>query len=155
MPGTGVHRKKDYFSSMKFPCLFLAVALSLPAASVAQNLLGSDDAPMLTPREAHLLDSLLPGHPGPAALTGKRYAYVTGSLGHVLEPKSVFFRRHVLPWTTAGMMPVVGWEPFNEAERRASGGYDGLMLVWVKMLGRKQRSVLVRQLNEGTTMRSR
>jgi hypothetical protein len=134
-----------------FPSLFLAIALSLPVASVAQNHPGSDDAPILTPREAHLLDSLLPEHPGPAALAGKRYAFVTGSTGHVLEPKSVFFQRHVLPWTTIGKQPVVAWQPFTEPERRASGGYDGLILVWVKYLGPKQRNTLMRELNVETS----
>jgi hypothetical protein len=137
-----------------FPSLFLAVALSLPVASVAQHHLGGEDESVLTPREAQLLDSLLPEHPGPAALAGKRYAFVTGSTGHVLEPKSVFFQRHVLPWTTTGKQPVVGWRPFTEAERRAAGGYDGLLLVWVKNLGPKQRSALVRQLNTETPTRS-
>ena len=135
--------------------LFMPVALSLPVASAAQNQPGGNDASVLTPREAQLLDSLLPEHPGPAALAGKRYAFVTGSLGHVLEPKSVFFQRHVLPWTTTGKQPVVAWRPFTEAVRRASGGYDGLLLVWVKNLGSKQRNTLVRQLNAGATTRLR
>ena len=135
--------------------LFWAVGLTLPLAVAAQDIPGGSDAPVLTRREAQLLDSLLPEHPGPAALTGKRYAFVTGSLGHVLEPKSVFFQRHVLPWTTTGKQPVVAWRLFTEAERRASGGYDGLLLVWVKNLGPKQRNALVRQLNAGATTRLR
>lgn len=135
--------------------LFWAVGLTLPLAATAQDRPGSSDAPVLTRREAQLLDSLLPEHPGPAALTGKRYAFVTGSLGHVLEPKSVFFQRHVLPWTTKGQQPVVAWRPFTEAEHRASGGYDGLLLVWVKNLGPKQRNTLVQQLNAGATTRLR
>lgn len=137
------------------PLLSLAGALTLPIASVAQNHPGSDDAPVLTPREAQLLDSLLPEHLGPAALACKRYAFVTGSTGRVLEPKNVFFQRHVLPWTTIGKQPVVAWRPFTEMERRASGGYDGLMLVWVKNLGPKQRNALVRQLSGGATTLSR
>lgn len=135
--------------------LFWAVGLSLSHAAAAQDRPGSNDSYILTRREAQLLDSLLPEHPGPAALAGKRYAFVTGSLGHVLEPKSVFFQRHVLPWTTTGKRPAVAWRPFTEAERGASGGYDGLLLVWVKNLGLKQRNVLVRQLNAGATTRLR
>jgi hypothetical protein len=99
------------------PFVSLVGALTFSFAAAAQNRPGSDDAPVLTPREAHLLDSLLPEHPGPAALAAKRYAFVTGSTGHVLEPKSVFFQRHVLPWTARGEQPVVAWRPFTEAER--------------------------------------
>ena len=137
--------------------------LTLPLLAAAQARPGSDDSPILTLREAQLLDSIFaarelqyehPGlAPGTAALAGKRYAFVTGSSGHVLEPKSVFFHRHIFPWLTDKRLPAVKWVPFTEAESRASGGYDGVMLVWVKLFLPKRRNALIRQLNEGATTR--
>jgi hypothetical protein len=126
--------------------LSIIVALSLALSAQSQNLLGLDDNPILNQQEAQLLDSLLHGQPEKVDFANKRLAFITGSSGSVLLSKSEFFRKNVLPWTVHGQKPALMVIPLTEAEQAASGGYEALTLVWVKVFTQGRKEKVLKQL---------
>jgi hypothetical protein len=125
--------------------------LGWPVAASAQSPRGREKVPVLTPAEGRRLDSLLRPLGGAGPMAGRRVAFITGNLGQTVVPTRVFFQRPGPATRGAGLT----YLPFTRAEQHASGGYDGLLLEWVKRLGPKQRQVLVRQLNEAGALSSK
>jgi len=120
--------------------LLVGLVLALPAWS--QEPLGRDNSPVLNKTEARLFASLVPGNQPAAAYTQKRLAFIAGVSGNVLLSKSEFFHRYLLQ----EQKPVLTLIPLTSAEQAASGGYQALVLMPVKLFTRKQKENIVRQL---------
>jgi hypothetical protein len=127
--------------------LSLLFAFSLIQLAKAQNRLGVTDNPILTEQEGQFLDSLLQEQRGRFEFPTKRVAFLYGgSTGNAFQPKSTFFHQHVLPWTTTGRTPVLRLVKLTEAEKKASGGYDALVVAWAKVFTARQKEKMLKLL---------
>jgi hypothetical protein len=101
---------------------------------------------ILSAHEAELLDSLLEKSRGDFEFQGKKIAFITGSSGSQILSKADYFKNYVNPSIASGQYLNVFMIELNEAEKRASGGYDALVLSWVKVLSNRQKRKVIEQL---------
>ncbi len=121
-------------SSMKASATLLFILLATCQAK-SQRVLGANNNPLLNASEGHLLDSLLQARRQSFEFTNKRIAFIYGgSTGNAFQPKSEFFSKNVLPWTTEGKVPGLQLLILTDAEKSRSGGYDALVVAWAKIL---------------------
>jgi hypothetical protein len=138
--------------------LFLAFLLFLGGAFSntlnGQNLdsLGLDDSPYLNSAESAMLNSLLEESRGDFDFSGKKVVFTTGSSGKTIISKSNFFKSNVVPWVENGDSPSIMMEIFTPEEKEMTGGYDVIVMVWVKVLvGQKKK--IIEHLKEATTVK--
>ncbi|GAB5556843.1 MAG: hypothetical protein SchgKO_10560 [Schleiferiaceae bacterium] len=133
--------------------LFLGGAFS--ATLNGQNLdsLGLDDSPYLNSAEAAMLNSLLEEPRGDFDFSGKKVVFTTGSSGKTIISKSNFFKSDVIPWVENGDSPAIMMEIFTPEEKEMTGGYDVIVMVWVKVLVRNQKEKIIEHLKEATTVK--
>lgn len=103
---------------------------------------------LLSKEEAELLNRLLEETRGEYDLYGKNIAFITGSSGNKVISKVEFFDSCIYPWTTDHKNPSLMMLILSEEDHMASGGYDVLLLVWVKAFSKKQKNRIVQNLNE-------
>jgi hypothetical protein len=126
-------------SPMKTSAILLFVLLATCQAK-SQNILGADNNPRLNESEGHLLDSLLQAQRHDFEFTNKRVSFIYGgSTGNAFQPKSEFFSKNVLPWTTKGETPGLQLLILTDSEKIRSGGYDALVVAWAKILFTQHR----------------
>lgn len=122
-------------------------AFSLISSAKAQSGLGLTDNPVLTEQEGRFLDSLLWRQRGGFTFPAKRVAFLYGgSNGNAFQAKSAFFNQSVLPWTTAGHTPALRLIELTAAEKKASGGYDALVVAWAKVFTTSRKQKMLRRL---------
>jgi hypothetical protein len=117
-------------------------------ALFAQNAdgIGINDNPILNTNEVELLNALLNDARGGFNFTDKKVAFVTGSVGRTIVSKSDYFRNSVLPWIEKGAKPQIYMVELTGDEKLRSGGYDVLVLSWVKVFTPKSQEKVIRQL---------
>jgi hypothetical protein len=117
----------------------LLFALLATCQAKSHNAPGADKG-ILTEKEGHLLDSLLQTQRQGFEFTNKRLAFIYGgNRGNAFQPKSEFFSKSVLPWTTKGLRPGLQLLILTDAEKSRSGDYDALVVAWAKLLFTQQR----------------
>lgn len=128
--------------------LILAILLFGSFSLVAQNLdsIGIDNSPFLNNAEVILLHSLLEKQRGSFGFTDKKVAFVTGSSGSMIKAKSDYFKNSVKPWVENQLEPQIFMVLLTEAEKQRSGGYDVLVLSWVKVLTDRRKRKIVEYL---------
>lgn len=115
---------------------------------LAQNSdsLGIDDNPILNKNEVELLNSLLNDTRDDFNFTDKKVAFITGSNGGTIVSKSNYFQNSVIPWIENDSEPQIFMVKLTEDEKLKSGGYDVLVLSWVKVFTPKTQEKVIRQL---------
>lgn len=93
----------------------------------------------LNDQELELLSSLLTNPIDIAEIRGKRIAFVTGSSGGKIITKAACFETNIYPWIRKGLKPQVQGLILSPEEKRLSGGYDVIVLCWVKHYSDRQR----------------
>lgn len=117
-------------------------------ALLAQNLdsLGANDSPFLNKHEAGLLNALLQQQRGTFDFQDKKVAFVTGNAGSMLVQKSAYFHKSVIPWIEKGLCPQIFMARLTDEEKLQSGGYDVLVLSWVKLFTDRRRRKTIEAL---------
>ena len=82
------------------------------------------------------------GNQPAAVYEQKRLAFVAGVTGNLLLSKREFFHRYLLQEQKPGLALI----PLTNAEQVASGGYQALVLIPVKLFTAQQRKKIVSQL---------
>ncbi|MBX2979737.1 MAG: hypothetical protein KF905_10615 [Flavobacteriales bacterium] len=100
----------------------------------------------LTTQEAELLNSLLEGVRGTFDFEGKRIAFISGSMGKRVLSKDDYFENYVTPWLSEGKVPYIAMTILTKEEKNISGGYDALVLSWVKYFSARQKRRIIQQL---------
>ena len=108
--------------------------------------LGIDDNPTLNKNEVELLNSLLNDTRNDFNFTDKKVAFITGSNGRTIVSKSDYFQNSVIPWIEKDSEPQIFMIKLTEDEKLKSGGYDALVLSWVKVFTPKTQEKVIRQL---------
>lgn len=95
----------------------------------------------LNEKEVELLNSLLGITTDIYNFEGKKVAFITGSSGSHILHKSDFFETCINPWTAENKNPPIFIVQLNEKEKIKSGGYDVLVLAWVKVFTKKEKVI--------------
>lgn len=107
------------------------------------NNLGIDNSPLLNESEVTLLNSLLEEQRDTFDFRNKKVAFITGSSGSKIMPKSVYFHSSVIPWIEEDSNPQIFMVRLSDEEKLKSGGYDVLVLSWVKVFtSRRQKKTV-------------
>lgn len=93
----------------------------------------------LNDKELELLSSILAYPVDVTEIRGKRIAFVTGSSGGKIIAKADCFETNINPWIREGLKPQVQGILLSPEEKNLSGGYDVIVLCWVKHYSDKQR----------------
>ncbi len=108
--------------------------------------LGIDDNPILNESEVVLLNSLLAESRKGFDFTNKKVAFITGSNGRTIVSKSDYFKKSVIPWIEKGSEPQIFMVELTEDEKKESGGYDVIVLSWVKIFTPKSQKKAIQYL---------
>ncbi len=79
----------------------------------------------------------------------KKVAFITGSSGTRIVSKYEFFNNSVIPWIEKDLRPQIFMCQLTDKEKSKSGGYDVLVLSWVKIFTDKRRKKTVEILGLG------
>ncbi|KAA3649761.1 MAG: hypothetical protein DWP98_06435 [Bacteroidetes bacterium] len=102
---------------------------------------------MLSKEEVKLLNSLLENSRDTFDFDGKKIAFITGSSGSRILPKTDFFNTCVNPWLEREEKPQIFMVLLNEKKKNKSGGYDAFVLSWVKVFTNRQKQKAIEQLS--------
>lgn len=105
-----------------------------------------DNHPFLNVHEVELLNVLLGDVRADFDFTGKKVAFITGNTGRTVVSKSNYFKHSVIPWIENGAKPQIFMEPLTEEEKVRSGGYDVLVMSWVKVYTPKTHRKVIAEL---------
>lgn len=132
--------------------LILILTLFWSFELIAQNLdsIGINDRHFLNNEEVKLLNTLLEKQRDTLDLTDKKVAFVTGSSGSMIKTKSDYFENSVKPWIEKDSKPQIFIVLLTEDEKRKSGGYDVLVLSWVKLFTDRRKRKIIEQLGTKT-----
>ncbi|MEP2276197.1 MAG: hypothetical protein ABJH98_12120 [Reichenbachiella sp.] len=108
--------------------------------------LGVDDNPILNDSEVQLLSSLLSESRNDFDFTDKKVAFITGSNGRTIVSKSEYFKNSVIPWIEKDSEPQIFMVELTEGEKNESGGYDVIVLSWVKIFTPKSQERAIQYL---------
>ncbi len=108
--------------------------------------LGLDNNITTNGKESKFLNVALKDNRDTLDFTNKKIAFVTGSNGGKLISKSDYFKTCVKPWTDKGSTPQIFFVRLTQEEKQKSGGYDVLVLSWVKLFTDKQKEKIIEQL---------
>ena len=131
--------------------ILITISLFFWASSLlAQNSdsLGIDDNPILNEREVELLNSLLAESRIEFDYTDKKVAFITGSNGRKIVSKSDYFKHSVIPWIEKDSKPQIFMVKLTEDEKKESGGYDVIVLSWVKIFTPKSKERAIKYLRK-------
>ena|SRR5690554_3074894 len=107
---------------------------------------GTDDNPVLNPNEVELLNLLLGETRDGFDFKDKKVAFITGSNGGTLVSKTDYFKNSIGPWVEQDSKPQIFMVKLTEVEKTKSGGYDVLVLSWVKVFTPKTKKRIITQL---------
>jgi hypothetical protein len=112
-----------------------------------QSIDTTNSSEMLSTQEAELLNSLLEKSRNAFDFHGKKIAFITGSSGSRILSKTDFFTTCVNPWLTKGDTPQIFMVALTGEEKNKSGGYDALVLSWVKVFTNRQKGKIIKALS--------
>jgi len=108
--------------------------------------IGIDDDPILNKYELELMNSLLYETRKEFNFNDKKVAFVTGNMGGKIVSKSEYFQNSVIPWIQNDSELQIYMLALTDDEKLKSGGYDVLVLSWVKIFSPKTREKVISQL---------
>jgi hypothetical protein len=135
---------------MKTPLILLLVLLTNVLYGQQSINLGTDDSTVLNKFEVDFFTSFFKDQSDPFDFKGKKIAFVTGSSGGKLLTKSEYFKICVKPWTTNNSKPQIFLCKLKIDEKIKSGGYDVIVLSWVKLFTENRKLKIINQLAQGT-----
>ena len=89
-------------------------------------------------KEVKLLNDLL-GEGESYDFYNKKVIFVTGSAGHLIVDKDDFFNNYVYPVLEKGNRPILDMIKLSEKEKQKAGGYDVIVMAYVKVLTNRQK----------------
>lgn len=98
-----------------------------------------DNRPFLNKSEVTLLNSLLEKQRDTFDFKDKKVAFLTGSSGGVIVSKSEYFSKSLIPWIEKASNPQISMVRLTDEEKLKSGGFDVLVLSWVKLFTDKRQ----------------
>lgn len=102
----------------------------------------------LTPQEAQRLNTLLDRSRGTFDFHGKRAAFITSSAGNRILSKADYFRDGTSDSLADDQVPQISIVELTRDEKNRSGGYDVLVLCYVKVFTDRQKRRIIERLSK-------
>ena len=102
--------------------------------------LGLDDNPTL------ILNSYLEESRGSFNFIDKKVGFITGKTGKKPVSKSEYFNETIKSWIDDNKKPQIFMVKLSDKEKAQSGGYDILVLSWVKIFSDKSQDLAIKHL---------
>lgn len=118
-----------------------------PQAMAQFQEVARDKEDILSIQEADLLNSLIKQSQDTFDFHKKKVAFIIGSNGGRILTKAEYFQTCINPWIEEGEIPQVLIIELTAEEKRKSGGYDALVLSWVKVFTDKRKGKVIKQLS--------
>ncbi len=131
---------------MKVFTLIIFFFSTISAFVQASDSLGLDKNIALNRQEISFLNTSLKSSRDTFDFTDKKIAFVTGNSGGKIILKQDYSLTCVKPWVDKGSIPQIFFIRLTNDEKQKSGGYDVLVLSWVKVFTDKQKKNLIKQL---------
>ena len=107
------------------------------------NALGMDDSPQLNEFESGYFNEIFKDERGAFRFDKAKAIFVTGNAGGRVVSKKEYFSRLVKPWLIKNDTPQTFYKILSDKEQIESGGYDVIILSWVKIFSnRKQKKII-------------
>lgn len=106
----------------------------------------------LTHFEAELLNSLLENSRKNFDFHEKKILFVTGSSGNRIISKDEWINYCIKPWIDNGIYPNISLIKLSEFEKHLSGGYDAIVLSFVKHFSKKRKDLILNKVNKNIKM---
>jgi len=113
----------------------------------SQNLdsLGVDNASSLNEFEAGYFNELFKDSKGNFSFNNANIIFVTNPSGNRLVSKNEYFNKLVKPWLINGDKPQTSFRILSKEEKIKSGGYDVIVLSWVKIFTKKRQKKILKK----------
>ena len=110
--------------------------------------MGVDDLSLLNSYESAYFNVVFNENLNGFYFHGKKIAFITESSGTCIISKTEFFNTCINPWLAEGETPQIFMVKLTEEEKNKSGGYDVLVLSWVKVFTDKRKKIIIKQLSK-------
>ena len=130
--------------------IIMLFSLTASITSYQQNI--SDnyfilDTIYLDDKEVKLLNDLL-GEGESYDFYKKKIIFVTGPAGHLIVNKDDFFNDNVYPVLEKGDKPILSMIKLSDIEKQKAGGYDVIVLAYVKALTNRQKKRIIKSVGK-------
>jgi hypothetical protein len=131
---------------MRLATIIFLVLLTKLSNGQEIDSLGIDNNPILNGYEVKYFNDILEERRDTFNFKNKKISFVTGSSGTMIVSKEDYFTRLVKPWLIKGSKPQTFFVALNKEEKEISGGYDAIVLTWVKLFTDKRKKKIIKQL---------
>ena len=121
----------------------------------SQNLdsLGIDNASSLNQFEAEYFNEVFKDSKGNFSFNNANVIFVTNPSGNKIIGKNEYFERLVKPWLIKGDQPQTFYSILSKDEKIRSGGYDVIVLSWVKIFTKKKKKRILKKVKKKRSLR--
>ena len=137
---------------IKYIILTLLTLSSFIQTIQSQNLdsLGIDDSPYLNQFESEYFNEILKDQRENFSFNNAKAIFVTGNSGKKIIQKKEYFNGLIKPWLIKNNKPQTFFIFLNEKEKAKSGGYDIIILSWVKVFTKRKQKRIIRKMRKKT-----
>ena len=106
---------------------------------------GIDNNPKLTQVESEYLNVYLTEKRNGFDFNDKKVIFITGNSGNRIGTKKEYFD-YIKKWDEKNARVATGIEILTEKEKMESDGYDVIVTYWVKVLTKKRKSKILKEI---------
>lgn len=121
----------------------------LIAQTQKMDSLGLNNAPVLNKFESEYFNKVFKDKRGTFNFNDKKAIFLTGTSGSEIVEKVEYFERLVKPWLIKNSSPQIFFKILNEEEKATSGGYEVIILSWVKVFSAKKQRQIIKKIGKG------
>ena len=134
----------------KYTILILLILSSSIQKVQSQNLdsLGFNDSPLLNQFESEYFNEVFKDQRGDFNFNQAKAIFVTGNSGKEIVRKEEYFNRLVKPWLIKNNKPQTFFKILTQKEKIKSGGYDVIILSWVKVFTKRKQKRIIRKTSK-------
>lgn len=138
---------------MRSYLLIFVIFLIATIKIYSQNLdsLGIDNASSLNEFESDYFNELFKDSKGNFSFNHANVIFVTNPSGNKLISKNEYFNQLVKPWLIKGGKPPTSYKILSKDEKIKSGGYDVIVLSWVKIFTDKRQKKILKKAKKKKT----
>ena len=123
------------------------ILLLISSNIFGQNLseCGIDNNPKLTQVESEYLNAYLTEKRNGFDFNDKKAIFITGNSGNRIGTKKEYFD-YIKKWDEKNARVATGIEILTDKEKMESDGYDVIVTYWVKVLTKKRKSKILKEI---------
>jgi len=132
---------------MKKIAIIILISFNSVVLSQYTDSLGVDDtSDRLNKYEIEILNYFLNETQSNFDFKDKKIAFITGNSADRILTKKEYFDTCIIPWLKKDTKPQIFIEKLTPIEKIDSGGYDVLIMSWVKFFNKKKKKKIIKEL---------